>query len=54
MVNVTSRFTEEIVSLADSYCDDTEEPAAAFRGGRFPDYVLIPLHCLRIFLDALL
>ena len=51
MVNVTSRLTEEVVSLTESYCDDTEEPAAALRGGRFPDYVMIPLHCLRIFLE---
>ena len=51
MVNVTSRFTEKIVSLAESYCDDTEEPAAPEGGGRFPDYVMIPLHCLRIFLE---
>ena len=51
MVNVTSRFTEEVVSLAESYCDDTEEPAAPEGGGRFPDYVMIPLHCLRIFFE---
>ena len=51
MVNVTSRFTEEVVSLAESYCNDTEEPAAPEGGGRFPDYVMIPLHCLRIFLE---
>ena len=52
MVNATSRFTEETVSLAESYCDDTEKPAAPEGGGRFPDYVMIPLHCLRIFLET--
>ena len=51
MVNIASRFTEEIVSPAESYCDDAEEPAALEGGGRFPDYVMIPLHCLRIFLE---
>ena len=28
MVNVTTRFTEEVVSLAESCCDDADKPTA--------------------------
>ena len=47
-----SRFTERCVWIAKRVSDDTEEPAAPEGGGGFPDYVMIPLHCLRIYLDT--
>jgi len=50
-VNLTTRFTEEFVSLAKSYSDDADEPAAPEGGGRFADYAIISLHGLRIFLE---
>ncbi|PSP74555.1 IS5/IS1182 family transposase, partial [Halobacteriales archaeon QH_9_66_26] len=50
-MNVTTRFTEQVVSLAESYCDDADEPAAPNGGGRFTDHATISLHCLRIFLE---
>ena len=50
-MNLTSRFTEEIVSLAKSYCDDPDEAAAPEGGGSFAEYAMISLHGLRIFLD---
>jgi hypothetical protein len=40
-MNLTSRFTEEMVSLAKSYCDDPDEAAAAFRGGSFAEHAVI-------------
>ena len=50
-MNLTTRFTEELVSLAKSYSDDADEPAAPEGGGRFADYAIISLHGLRIFLE---
>ncbi len=50
-MNVTTRFTEEMVSLAKSYCDDLEETAAPEGGGSFAEYVMVSLHRMRIFLD---
>jgi len=50
-MNLTSRFTEEIVSLAKSYCDDPDEAAAPEGGGSFAEHAVISLHGLRIFLD---
>ena len=50
-MNVTTRFTEEMVSLAKSYCDDSDETAAPEGGGSFAEYAMISLHGLRIFLD---
>jgi len=50
-MNITTRFTEEMVSLAKSYCDDADEPAAPEGGGRFGEYAMISLHGLRIFLE---
>ncbi len=50
-MNITTRFIEEMVSLAKSYCDDADEAAATFRGGSFAEYSMISLHGLRIFLD---
>ncbi|SIS19305.1 hypothetical protein [Natronorubrum thiooxidans] len=50
-MNVTTRFTEEMVSLAKSYCDDPAETAAPEDGGSFAEYAMISLHGLRIFLD---
>ena len=50
-MNLTTRFTEEMVSLAKSYCDDPEEAAAPEGGGSFAEYAMISLHGLRIFLN---
>ena len=50
-MNLITRFTEEFVSLAKSYFDDADEPAAPEGGGRFADYAIISLHGLRIFLE---
>jgi len=43
-MNITNRFIEEMVSLAKSYCDDSDEAAAAFRDGSFAQYAMISLH----------
>jgi len=37
-MNVTTRFTEEMVSLAKSYSDDSDETAAPEGGGSFAEY----------------
>jgi len=50
-MNTTTRFTEEMVSLAKSYSDDADETAAPEGGGSFAEYAMISLHGLRIFLD---
>jgi len=50
-MNVTTRFTEELVSLAQSYSDDADEAAAPEGGGSFAKYAMIALHGLRILLD---
>jgi len=50
-MNVTTRFTEEMVSLAKSYCDNSDETAAPEGGGSFAECAMISLHGLRIFLD---
>ena len=50
-MNLTTRFTEEIVSLAKSYCDNADEAAAPEGGGSFAEHAMISLHGLRIFLD---
>ena len=50
-MNKTTRFTEEMVSLAKSYSDDSDETAAPEGGGSFAEYAMISLHGLRIFLD---
>ena len=50
-MNVTTRFTEEMVSLAKSYCDDSDETAAPEGGGSFAEYAMISLHRLRIFFE---
>lgn len=47
-MNITTRFTEESVLLAESYCDDANEPAALKGGSRFADYAMISPHGLRI------
>ena len=52
MQTLISRFTERCVWIAKRVADDTDEPAAPEGGGGFPDYVMIPLHCLRIYLDT--
>ncbi|AUX09844.1 transposase IS5 family protein [Halalkaliarchaeum desulfuricum] len=49
--DLTTRLTEELVSLAKSYSDDAEEAAATFRGGSFAEWAMISLHGLRIFLE---
>ncbi len=48
-MNVITRFTEEIVSLAKSYCHDSDDTAVAFWRGSFAEYAIISLHGLRIF-----
>jgi len=50
-MNLTTRFTEEMVSLAQSYSADGNEAAAPEGGGSFAEYAMISLHGLRIFLD---
>ena len=40
-----------MVSLAKSYCDDSDETAAPKGGGSFAEYAIISLQRLRIFLD---
>jgi hypothetical protein len=40
-MNITTRFTEEMVSLAKSYCDDPEETAAPEGGGNSAEYAMI-------------
>ncbi|WP_323174131.1 hypothetical protein [Natrialba sp. PRR66] len=50
-MNVTTRFGEELVSLAKSYSDDAGEPAAPEGGGRCAEYAMISLHGMRIFLE---
>jgi len=50
-MSVTTRFTEEMVSLAKSYCDNSNETDAPEGGGSFVEYAMISLHWLRIFLD---
>jgi len=47
-----SRFTSEIVPIAQRVAGDGDESAATFRGGGFADYALVSLHCLRIYLDT--
>ena len=47
-----SRFTERCVWLAKRVADETDEPAAPEGGGGFADYAMIPLHCLRMYLDT--
>ena len=50
-MNITTRFTEEMMSLAKNYCDDPDETAAPEGGGSFAEYAIITLHGLRVFLD---
>jgi hypothetical protein len=40
-MNITTRLTEELVSLAKSYSDDAGEAAAPEGGGSFADYAMI-------------
>ncbi|RLM83467.1 IS5 family transposase [Halobellus sp. Atlit-38R] len=47
-----SRFTGEIVPIAQVVTGDGDESAAPKGGGRFADYALVSLHCLRIYLDT--
>ena len=49
-MNITTRLTEELVSLAKSYSDDAGEAAAPKGGGSFAQWSMISLHGLRIFL----
>lgn len=49
-MNITTRFTEEMMSIAESYSDDADEPAAS-ESGSFADYAMVSLHGLRIFPD---
>ena len=47
-----SRFTGEIVPIAQVVTGDGDESAAPEGGGGFADYALVSLHCLRIYLDT--
>jgi IS5 family transposase len=47
-----SRFTEEIVPIAQRVTGDGDESAAPEGGGGFADYAFVSLHCLRIYLDT--
>jgi hypothetical protein len=52
-MNLTSNFTEEMVSLVDSYCDDPGDAAAPEGGGSFAEDAIISLLGLRIFLSEI-
>ena len=47
-----SRFTEEVVPVAERVTGDGDESAAPDGGGGVADSALISLHCLRIYLDT--
>ena len=47
-----SRFTEEVVLVAQRVTGDGDESAAPNGGGGFADYAFVSLHCLRIYLDS--
>ncbi len=47
-----SRFTGEIVSIAQRIAGDEDESAAPEGGGGFADHTLVSLHCLGIYLDT--
>jgi len=47
-----SRFTGEIVPIAQRVTGDGDESAAPEGGGGFADYALVSLHCLRIYLNT--
>ena len=47
-----SRFTEEVVPVAERVTGDGDESAAPDSGGGFADYAFVSLHCLRIYLDT--
>jgi IS5 family transposase len=47
-----SRFTEEVVLVAQRVTGDEDESAAPNGGGGFADSALVSLHCLRIYLDT--
>jgi len=51
-VNLISRFTEEMVSLAKDYCNDSDKAAAPEGGGSSIQHAMIPLHRPRIFLNV--
>ena len=45
-----SRFTEQVVTLAQNAVGGRGEVAAPEGGGGFADYAVVSLHCLRIHL----
>ena len=47
-----SRFTGESVPIAQVVTGDGDESAAPEGGGGFADDALVPLYCLRIYLDS--
>ncbi|WP_049912627.1 hypothetical protein [Natrialba hulunbeirensis] len=49
-MHLTTRFTEEMMSLAKIYCNNLDETAAP-EGGGFAEHAMISLLGLRIFLD---
>jgi hypothetical protein len=48
-MNLTSRLTNEMVSLAKSYCSNPDEVVAPEGGGSLAKHAMISLHGLRIF-----
>jgi len=50
-MNLTTRFTGEMMSLAKSYCGDPDGAVAPEGGSSFAEYAMIPLHGLWISLD---
>ena len=47
-----SRFTEEVVLVAQRVTGDGDESATPNGGGGFADSALVSLHCLRIYFDT--
>jgi IS5 family transposase len=48
-MNITTRLTEELISLVKSHSDDADGAAAPEDGGSFAQCAMISLHGLRIF-----
>jgi IS5 family transposase len=51
MAQIT-RFTGEVVPIAQVVTGDGDESAAPKGGGGFADYALVSLHCLRVYFDT--
>ena len=46
-----SRFTNKVVQLAKNAVGERGEVAAPEGGGSFAEYAVVPLHCLRVYLE---